>query len=477
MRENRSAHIALEKNATEEAPGVNGRQYRQVSSPLSGNGPLDGRVILRFAHAFESGGGTERYLDDLDNALLERSALTIIRLHLTRNPSPAGPTEQPAGRGRLVRIPLPIVPGGNSPAASDEHSLRFRMKQRARNWVLYNPLVWSVAGARWTASLRLPPESGQAIGAGSAAEETLRTQRVDLAVLHFFGGSDADEVVNEARKARVPIALLHHYSNDRLMHLAIRKHAMVANAIAGVNGLGVPRYLRDRFINLSDGIDTEFFHRANARPLANPPSGPIILLPARVVREKGQLDLVRAVSSLRKSGMDCCIAFAGRADDADFVDELRREIAQVQMTECVQFLGNISVEELRDWYAASAVVAFPTYHHEGLPRVIIEAQSMGVPVVAYATGGVAEGIASGKTGCLLPTGDVSGLVNCLRELLSSPALRASMGSCGREAAENRFSLSAMTDRHERFYAQVISDSQAGGGKPSTGQTRQLDPLP
>ena len=59
---------------------------------------------------------------------------------------------------------------------------------------------------------------------------------------------------------------------------------MLANGVAGVNGLGVPRYLRGRFTNLSDGIDTEFFRRANARPLADPPSHPIILLPARSIR-------------------------------------------------------------------------------------------------------------------------------------------------------------------------------------------------
>ncbi len=40
---------------------------------------LDGRAILRFAHAFESSVGTERYLDDLDHAFLERNAMTIAR--------------------------------------------------------------------------------------------------------------------------------------------------------------------------------------------------------------------------------------------------------------------------------------------------------------------------------------------------------------------------------------------------------------
>jgi glycosyltransferase involved in cell wall biosynthesis len=264
----------------------------------------------------------------------------------------------------------------------------------------------------------------------------------------------------------VPFAVINHYSNDRFLHLAIRKHAMLANGVSGVNGLGVPRYLQDRFVNLSDGIDTEFFHRSHAQPLANPPPHPIVLLPARVVREKGQMDLVQAVGALHRFGVQCCIAFAGRVDASEFVEELRQEIVRAGLTDCVRFLGDLGLEELRDWYAASAVIAFPTYHHEGLGRVIIEAQAMETPVIAYATGGVPEGISSGKTGFLLPTGDVKGLANRLHELLSSSSLRESIGVSGRKAVETRFSLTALAERHEQFYDRVIAASKVNGAKPS-----------
>lgn len=230
--------------------------------------------------------------------------------------------------------------------------------------------------------------------------------------------------------------------------------------MAGVNGLGLPRYVRNGFTNLSDGIDTGFFCRANARPLENPPAQPVILLPARVVREKGQLDLVHAAALLRRSGVECCLAFAGRVDSSNFVNELRQTIVRTGLTERVRFLGSLGLEDLRDWYAASAVVALPTYHHEGLPRIVLESQAMSVPVVAYSTGGVAEGIASGRTGYLLPTGDIPGLANRLREILASPSLRASLGTCGREAVETRFSLAALADRHERFYSRIIADFNA-----------------
>ncbi len=447
-----------------------------MPNPSTHPGVLNGKTIMRFAHAFESGGGTERYLDDLDRTLLDRNAMTVIRLHLTCDPSPRGPTEESIGLGRLVHIPLPIISSRNPGSIPEKRSLPSRLKRRLRDGLLYNPLVWGLVGARWAVSRRLPREPGQAVGAGIAAGGLLRTRKVDLVMLHFFGGADADEVVTEARRFRVPFAVLNHYSNDRFLNLAIRKHAMLADGVAGVNGLDVPGYVRRRFINLSDGIDTGFFHRSRAQPLENPPPHPIILLPARVVREKGQLDLLRVASLLRQSGIECCLAFAGRVDASGFVEELRREIARAGLTECVRFLGDLGVEELRDWYAASAVVAFPTYHHEGLGRVVIEAQAMETPVVAYATGGVPEGIAPGKTGHLLPTGDISGFAECLRELLISPSLQASIGTRGRKAAEERFSLPALADRHERFYSQVIGKSKAVGERNSASQKDHVNPL-
>jgi glycosyltransferase involved in cell wall biosynthesis len=443
----------MNQNPAESRPDGNGR------SSAGAGGVLAGRTVLRFAHAFESGGGTERYLDDLDRALLERNAMTVVRLHLTRREGALDPVVSPVGQGRLVCVPLMVRPGTDLHSPAPHRPVRYWLKQKARDWLLYCPPIWWLRGAKWCSAVRLPQQAGQAIGAGKATARVLGSQRVDLAVMHFFGGADAEEVLIETRRAGVPAALLNHYANDRYLHLAIRKHTMLAEGIAGVNGLQVPRFVRSRFANLSDGIDTEFFRRCHARPLPQSIPHPVILLPARVVREKGHLDLFRAAAQLHRSGVKCTIAYAGRVDASGFVDELRMEITRAGLEPYVHFLGNLTVEQLRDWYAASAVVAFPTYHPEGLGRVIVEAQAMETPVVAYATGGVPDGIDSGGTGFLVKAGDVAGLTARLQELLGAPARLAAMGKAGRLAAEARFSLAALAARHERFYLQVIASAR------------------
>ncbi len=437
-------------------------------SDATGGGALDGFTLLRFAHAFESGGGMERLLEDLDGVLLERNAMTIVRLHIASDRTHLEERTVARGRGRLVLAPLPLPEGEGVQLAPDQEVNTRSLKERFRDRVLYHPLVWAAGLERLILRRPLPRRTGQVVGAGAKAAEMFARFPVNLSLLHFFGGSDADEIVAEARRHGIPFALQNHSENRRYLHLSVRKHATLANAVAGVNGLDVPAYVAGRFRNLADGIDTDFFRREAARPVPSAPTAPMILLPARVVRPKGHLDLVAAAARLRDAGVAFSVGFAGRVESSQFVEELRGEIVRAGLVEHVHFLGALSTDALRDWYAASTVVTLPTSHHEGLGRVIVEAQAMETPVVAYATGGTPEAIVDGTTGYLVRTGDVDGLTQKLAHLLAHPDERRRMGRAGRQAAETRYSLAAVAARHEAFYLELT-----GGAQPALNPTREL----
>ena len=121
----------------------------------------------------------------------------------------------------------------------------------------------------------------------------------------------------------------------------------------------------------------------------------------------------------------------------------------------VVFWGELDQAEIRDRYAASTVVVLPTYW-EGLGRGLAEAQAMEKPVVAYDTGGVAETVLPNETGFLVKTGDVESLANKIGFLLANKAESQRMGVRGREFAVQKFSLSALIDRHESFYLRALS---------------------
>ncbi len=94
---------------------------------------------------------------------------------------------------------------------------------------------------------------------------------------------------------------------------------------------------------------------------------------------------------------------------------------------------------------------------EGTPNVVLEAMAAGVPVVATRVGGTPEVVADGVTGSLIEAGDVESLAVAAGEILGDPMVRASMSREARDAAERRFSLSAMVAATEAVYREAAAD--------------------
>lgn len=93
---------------------------------------------------------------------------------------------------------------------------------------------------------------------------------------------------------------------------------------------------------------------------------------------------------------------------------------------------------------------------EGLPMVLPEAMASGLPVVSTAVGGVAEVVEDGRTGYLVPVGDVALLRQRLSELSREPERAAAFGRRGRQRALERYGASGMVRSYMDLYAQVIA---------------------
>jgi glycosyltransferase involved in cell wall biosynthesis len=100
------------------------------------------------------------------------------------------------------------------------------------------------------------------------------------------------------------------------------------------------------------------------------------------------------------------------------------------------------------------VAAMPSILPEGLPTAALEAQAMGLPLVASDIGGTRETLQPGETGTLTPPGDVAALETALRPLIADAGLRARMGSAARARASLHFALPRMLDDLDAFYRAV-----------------------
>ena len=90
--------------------------------------------------------------------------------------------------------------------------------------------------------------------------------------------------------------------------------------------------------------------------------------------------------------------------------------------------------------------------------VFCEAQAMGVPVVSFASGGIAEAVLDGVTGFLLREGDDAGLAQGICRLLLEPACWRSMSTQGRARMEQNFNLATQTKLLEAKYDEILTAS-------------------
>jgi len=111
------------------------------------------------------------------------------------------------------------------------------------------------------------------------------------------------------------------------------------------------------------------------------------------------------------------------------------------------------------------VYLFPSIA-ENFPLVTLEAMACGIPVVAFATGGVPEQIRDGQDGVIAPYGDGEALIDGLRRLLANSEARTRFGRSARERAEREFDHRRIEDRYLAAYAETAAGHGAAGRSPS-----------
>lgn len=231
----------------------------------------------------------------------------------------------------------------------------------------------------------------------------------------------------------------------------------VADHAVSVYGVG-----RDRLRTIPRGVDIEVFDptRVGAQRVINlarqwrlPDGMPVVMLPARLTRWKGGLDLVAAVARLGRH--DVCCVLAGSEQRPGFRRELEAAIHDKGLAG-----GFRIVEECRDMPAAymlADVVVSASRDPEGFGRVVAEAQAMGRPVVATNHGGARETIVPGVTGWLVPPREPAALAAAIGEALSLGAdERQQLGRRAMAHIATNFTREAMCARTIAVYEELLA---------------------
>jgi glycosyltransferase involved in cell wall biosynthesis len=132
------------------------------------------------------------------------------------------------------------------------------------------------------------------------------------------------------------------------------------------------------------------------------------------------------------------------AGDGPAREEWTRFIRQEPWKGRVTLLGHRA--DVPNILASLDVLVLPSYAHEGIPQIILQAQSMARPVVATTIGGIPEVVEDNVTGLLIPPRDADALAEKIGAVLDDPALAKRLGQAARLHIEKSYSLDAMGER-------------------------------
>ena len=182
-----------------------------------------------------------------------------------------------------------------------------------------------------------------------------------------------------------------------------------------------------------------------------PESAPLVLLPGRLTRWKGQLVLIDAIARLNRPELHAVILGSG---NARYRRELEAAVERTGAAGNFRFIDDSPAMAVA--YMLADVVVSASTAPEGFGRVVVEAQAMGRPVIATAHGGALETVRPGETGLLVPPGDAGALAEALAATLDlDPGTRLALARHQIAHAREHFSSALMTRRTLDVYEELV----------------------
>jgi glycosyltransferase involved in cell wall biosynthesis len=179
---------------------------------------------------------------------------------------------------------------------------------------------------------------------------------------------------------------------------------------------------------------------------------PIIMLPARVTRWKGQMVLVEAMAQLPGDALALLVGDA--AERPAFQAELQARIAGLGLQDRVRLVGHAT--DMPAALMLADVVVHASTDAEAFGRTVIEAQAMARPVIASDLGAPRETVAEGITGWRTPPGDAAALAAALsRALAVTDSERAALGARARAAVLSGYTTAAMQAATMATYRELL----------------------
>jgi colanic acid/amylovoran biosynthesis glycosyltransferase len=305
---------------------------------------------------------------------------------------------------------------------------------------------------------------------GYAPRFVRRLHQLNPALLHAHFGPMGVRALPLARALKIPLIVTYHGYDatipDELArkskHYSHRAYARRRDELERESSLfiAVSDFVRDQLLRQGIspakilvhyiGVDVEVF-----RPDPTIHREPSVLFAGRLEAVKGVDYLICAMAKVQSACPDATLLVIGDGSMRRQLERTARESLRKS-----RFLGFQPPEVVRHWMNRACIFAAPGVRtqagaEEGLGLTLLEAQSMGLPVVGFASGGIPEAVMNRRTGLLSREHDTDALARDLTTLLRDHSLRVRMGGAARQHICRTFNLRSQTDALEGVYRQAV----------------------
>jgi glycosyltransferase involved in cell wall biosynthesis len=178
-----------------------------------------------------------------------------------------------------------------------------------------------------------------------------------------------------------------------------------------------------------------------------------ILFPARILYDKGIMELIEAAKYLENDWKGKIIfILAGDCDENNKAVVREEDLKKHLIPGYIEWIG--FRKDMITQYQQSDIVVLPSYR-EGLPKSLIEACAIGRPIITTDVPGCRECVVDGYNGRIVPVKTVIPLVNAIEELCKNKFLREKMGNNSRALADQEFSIESVIDKTFEIYDELL----------------------
>lgn len=200
------------------------------------------------------------------------------------------------------------------------------------------------------------------------------------------------------------------------------------------------------------GVDLETF-KFRSLALENK----IVLMACRLLADKGIYEFHKSVLLLKEKYPNVRFVLVGGVDPDNPASLTQQELNEWVTNNDLEWWGHQT--NMSKVLSQATIVVLPSYR-EGMPKVLLEAQALGRPIVTTDVPGCREAIENDKTGFLVKVKDAQSLADAIEKLINNDELCLEFSRNARVLAEQKFDIKQVVNTHIHIYEELIQNSHA-----------------